>query len=93
MLKDIVSAEPVGRYRLHLRFEDGIEGVVDLEPILSFRGIFAPLKDPAYFAQIRVDSELGSICWPNGADMDPDVLYGRLVPESDSLVSSDRATV
>jgi hypothetical protein len=62
--------------------------VVNLEPIFSFRGIFAPLKDAACFAQIRVDSESGSICWPNGADMDPDVLYGRLVPESHGLVFS-----
>jgi hypothetical protein len=33
---------------------------------------------PAYFARVRVDPELGSVSWPNGADLDPDVLYGRL---------------
>jgi hypothetical protein len=78
MLKDIVAANAFNNYRLHLRFEDGVEGVVDLAPILSFRGVFEPLKDPAYFAQVRVDPELGSVVWPNGADLDPDVLYGRL---------------
>jgi len=87
MLKDIVSARPLGGYRLHLYFEDGVEGVVDLESVISFRGIFAPLRDPGYFAGVRVDPELGSISWPNGADMDPDLLYGRLVPNSDELVS------
>jgi hypothetical protein len=53
-------------------------GIVDLGPHLSFRGVFEPLKDPAYFAQVRVDPELGSVVWPNGADLDPDVLYARL---------------
>jgi len=78
MLKDIVAASALGEYRLHVRFEDGVEGVVDLAPILSFRGVFEPLKDPAYFAKVRVDPELGSVAWPNGADLDPDVLYSRI---------------
>ena len=64
MLKDIVAAHSPDNYRLHLRFEDGTEGTVDLAQSLSFRGIFAPLKDPAYFAQVRVDSELGTVIWP-----------------------------
>jgi hypothetical protein len=78
MLKDIVDAKILGDYRLYLRFEDGIEGSIDLAPILSFRGVFAPLRDPVYFAQVRVDRELGTVVWPNGADLDPDVLYGRI---------------
>jgi len=78
MLKDIVAAKALGDYRLHLRFEDGVEGVVDLEPHLSFHGIFEPLRNPAYFAQVRVDPDLGTVAWPNGADLDPDVLYGRI---------------
>lgn len=78
MLKDIVIAEALGDYRLRLQFEDGVEGVVNLAPDLSFRGVFEPLRDPAYFAQARVDPELGTVVWPNGADLDPDVLYGRI---------------
>jgi hypothetical protein len=78
MLKDIVAAEALGDYRLHLQFEDGVEGVVKLEPHLSFRGVFEPLRDPAYFAQVRVDRQSGTVVWANGADLDPDVLYGRL---------------
>ena len=88
MLKDIVSANPRGGYCLHLCFEDGVHGVVDLATVISFRGIFAPLQDPGYFERVRVDPDLGSVSWPNGADVDPDVLYGRLVPNSDDLVSS-----
>jgi hypothetical protein len=77
MLKDIVAAEALGDYRLHLRFEDGVDGVVDLASHLSFRGVFEPLRDPAYFSRVRVDVELGTVVWPNGADLDPDVLYER----------------
>jgi hypothetical protein len=71
MLKDIVAAKAVGDYRLHLRFEDGVEGVIDLASHLSFRGVFEPLRDPAYFAQVCVDADLGTVAWPNGADLDP----------------------
>ena len=78
MLKDIIAAQPLENYRLRLRFEDGIEGVVDLGRSLSFRGVFEPLRDPAFFAQVRVDSGLGTVTWPNGADLDPDVLYAEV---------------
>jgi hypothetical protein len=78
MLKDVVAVKPLGDHRLYLRFEDGAEGDIDLAPGLSFRGVFAPLRDPAYFAQVRVDSDLGTVTWPNGADLDPDVLYSRI---------------
>ncbi|MGC9946360.1 MAG: DUF2442 domain-containing protein [Bryobacteraceae bacterium] len=78
MLKNIVAAKTLGDYRLHLRFEDGVEGVLDFASHLSFRGVFDPLRDPAYFARVRVDPELGTLVWPNGADLDPDVLYARV---------------
>ena len=78
MLKDIVGVEPRDNYAVFLRFEDGLEGIVELQPHLSFKGVFAPLRDPSYFRQVRVDSELGTIVWPNGADLDPDVLYSQL---------------
>jgi Protein of unknown function (DUF2442) len=55
-----------------------VEGVVDLTALLGFRGMFESLKSPAYFAEIRVDPELGTVVWPNGADLDPNVLYARL---------------
>jgi hypothetical protein len=87
MLKDIVFASPLEGHRLRIRYEDGVEGIVDLATLVTFRGIFAPLRDPAYLSQVKVDSALGTVSWPNGADLDPDVLYGQLVPNSDELVS------
>ena len=78
MLKDIVEAKPLEGHRIHLRFEDGAEGVIDLATRLSFRGVFEPLKDLPYFRQVRVDHNLGTVVWPNGADLDPDVLYSQV---------------
>ena len=74
----MTGAQPLDNYRLRLRFGDGIEGVVDLSSTLSFRGVFEPLRDPSFFRQVRVDPELGTVIWPNGADLDPDVLYANV---------------
>jgi ribosomal protein S1 len=41
MLKDIVAVQPLEDYQIHLRFEDGIEGVVDVSQLIEFSGIFA----------------------------------------------------
>ena len=79
MLKDVVEVRPLGGYRVHLRFEDGVEGDLDLGKVIDFKGIFAPLRDEKEFAKVRLHAELGTIVWPNGADLDPDVLYAAVV--------------
>lgn len=76
MFKDVIAVKPLGGYRIWIRFEDGVEGDVDLGAEISFTGVFEPLKDPAYFAKVHVNPDLGTICWPNDADIDPVVLYG-----------------
>jgi hypothetical protein len=63
-------------YVVRLTFTDGSEGTVDLKPWIEGRtGVFAALQDPVFFARVTVDQEAGTIVWPNGADLDPDVLY------------------
>jgi hypothetical protein len=75
MLQDIVEAVPLEDYLLKLRFEDGAEGVVDVAQCVNFTGVFAPLRERTEFTAVRVNPELGTVCWPCGADLDPDVLY------------------
>lgn len=52
-------------------FDDGSQGEVDFREVDfredDFRGVFEPLRDPAYFAKVAVDQELGTIVWPNDA--------------------------
>ncbi|MCK6458891.1 MAG: DUF2442 domain-containing protein [Planctomycetes bacterium] len=68
-------------YAVRLTFTDGTRRDIDLEPYL--RGpIFEPLRDPARFREVAVDPELGTIVWPNGADICPDVLYHGRTPAS-----------
>jgi hypothetical protein len=47
----------------------------------GYGGVFAPLLDETFFAKVRVDSELGTIVWPNGVDVCPDVLYSHATGE------------
>jgi hypothetical protein len=82
MLKDIVAAKALGDYRLHLRFEDGVEGVVDLASHLSLQGVFEPLRDPAYFAQVRV---LSASLRSSGPGSEAVTLRHPVMPVADGL--------
>jgi len=81
MLKDIVDVHVLDNHRLRLRFENGVEGIVDVARLVKFTGVFAPLQERDYFAQVRVNPDTGTICWPNDADLDPDVLYALVSGE------------
>jgi hypothetical protein len=76
----VTEVESLGGFSLRLRFNDGAERILDFADEL-WGPVFEPLRrDPGLFRQVRVDPELGTIVWPNGADMDPDVLRGRRNP-------------
>jgi hypothetical protein len=75
----VTRVEPLEEYRLRLWFDDGRERVVDLSDIL-WGPMAEPLRDPEYFRRVRVDDELRTIVWPNGFDLDPDVLHGDFEP-------------
>ena len=72
---DVVDVTVLNGFRVRLRFDDGAEHEVDLRRFLN-GPVFEPLVlDRTLFESVRVDPELGTIVWPNGADIDPDVLY------------------
>ena len=74
----VKKAIPLGEYRLLVEFEDDTKKEINLKPFI--RGpIFKPLlEDPEIFNQVSIEG--GTITWPNGADIDPDVLYYDLTP-------------
>ena len=77
-MPDVTAVRTLGGYRVHLEFADGVAGDLDLDELITFRGVFASLQDEAEFARVRVDPELGTIAWPGGADLCPEVLYARV---------------
>lgn len=76
----ITSVRPLGDFEVELAFSDGSSRAVDLSPCLRGPVFQAIREDPALFRAVRVDRQLGTIVWPNGADLDPDVLYAGLEP-------------
>jgi hypothetical protein len=73
----VVNAKALPGFRLFLSFKDGVAGEIDLSSNL-YGPVFEPLKDEGYFAQVRVNPELGTVVWPNGADFAPEFLYDQL---------------
>jgi len=61
-------------YVLRVRFDDATEQVIDFQPVLAGE-LFGPLRDPSVFNQVRLDPEVHTLVWPNGADFDPATLH------------------
>lgn len=74
MLYRIVEVEARRGYRVWVRFEDGVEGEVDLSD-LAGRGVFRQWEEEGEFEKVYVDSETWTIAWPGGIDLAPDALY------------------
>lgn len=75
MLIHVLEAQHRGQHRVWLRFDDGVDGEVDLAAVLEGE-VFEPLRDPQYFARFVVDDTL---LWPNGADFAPEFLHARVL--------------
>jgi Protein of unknown function (DUF2442) len=75
----VSKVDHLGGYRLRLTFAGGL--VADVDLTTKLRGdvgpMFKPLRDESFFALVAVDEDLGTIVWPNGADLAPDVLYKK----------------
>ena len=69
------AVKPLDDLRVHVIFTDGSERDIDLDPYLH-GPIFDPIRhNPKLFAAVYVDPDTDTLTWPNGADIDPDVLY------------------
>ncbi len=70
----VQSFEIVAPYTLRVRFDDATEQTIDFEPVLAGE-IYQPLRDHVLFERVRVDPEIHTLVWPNGADFDPETLH------------------
>ncbi len=66
--------EIVATYTLRIGFDDGTEQTIDFRPILAGE-LYGPLRDEQWFGKVRIDPEVHTLVWPNGADFDPATLH------------------
>jgi hypothetical protein len=77
MFLHVKEAKYLHDYVIWLRFNDGAEGEIDLVGELDGE-VFGPLRDPEAFRRLRVDPELETVVWENGADLAPEFLYENM---------------
>ena len=68
------SVKIAGPYTLRVGFDDTTEQTIDFRPVLAGE-LFGPLQDVSIFNQVRIDPEVHTLVWPNGADFDPAMLH------------------
>jgi len=70
----VTGFEIAGPHVLNVAFQDGTEQRIDFRPVL--KGVlFGPLQDLTVFNAVALDTEAGTLTWPNGADFDPAMLH------------------
>ena len=81
MYLSVKKVKPLSNYKLELTFENKEKKIFDIKPYLD-TGLFRTLKDEKFFKMVRISYD--TIAWPNGIDLDPEVLYEK----SKALISS-----
>ena len=79
-LHEIIQAKWIKDYMVELTFSNLRKGRVDFKKYLG-KGIFKEFLKVEKFKRFKVDVELGTLCWPNGADIAPEVLYREVVSD------------
>lgn len=73
-LHRVTSFAIQGPFTLRVSFDDDTSQMIDFSPILEGE-LYSPLRDLTFFNQVKVDPEVHTLVWPNGADFDPATLY------------------
>ena len=83
-MHQIISAQPIEKYKVIVVFSDGIHGEVDLSSLVG-KGVFSFLKDPKKFAEVSIDQETHTLTWPNGIDLCPDTIYEEFLSKKQHM--------
>ena len=75
MFLHVIQAKYVTEYQVEVWFNNGRVGIADLTELVQKGKVFEPLQEVNFFAQLRVDEELSTLVWPNGADVAPEYIY------------------
>jgi len=84
MFLHIIEAKYLSDYKIEVLFNNGQKGVADLSRVLKGK-IFEPLKEKTVFAQLKIDKELETIVWQNGADLAPEFIYYQIFKNEPQL--------
>jgi hypothetical protein len=91
----IRTVEALPGYRLRLGLSDGRTVDRDLSALVPAtddpHNVFTPWRDPAYFAQVRLAEIWPAPVWPNGVDLDPDVLIWGVDADGNLLKPPEHA--
>jgi hypothetical protein len=71
---DVTDFEIIGDYTIRVTFDDGSEQTINFEPVL-LGPIFEPLRELAFFNQVEINRDIGTLAGPNGADFEPTLLH------------------
>ena len=74
----LVTARPTRDWHVHVAFDDGVAGEVDVRQVVPLDGVFAALQDPAVFRQLYVDATWGTLNWPGDLDLAPEALWAAV---------------
>ena len=85
----VESFQIVAPYTLRVQFDDHTEQTIDFEPVLAGE-LYRPLRDLGLFNQVKIDPEVHTLVWPNGADFDPATLHDWPVYEQAWLSQARR---
>lgn len=78
MFPRVSGVRHLNDYELEISFTDGTVSSVDFrQRVVGRGGVFKDLENISFFAQVAVDREAGTLAWPNGVDLCPDVLYAE----------------
>ncbi len=77
MIRDVIKANYIEKYKIELTFEDGVTGIVDFSKYLYKGGVFAKFKDIEFFMNFRINEELGVLTWGDEVDIAPETLYAE----------------
>ncbi len=73
-MRFVKKVRHIEAYKLGITFNDGVVKQVDLSPYLQGK-VFRPLRNLGLFKRVKVNPDIDTICWTNGADLSPEFLY------------------
>ena len=84
-----IEVIPRPRYRLQLRYSNGVSGEVDVSHLVG-RGVFKVWEDESFFLKVRL-TPYGAVAWGREIELCADALYLQLPGQSLSELTQEES--